>query len=126
MVGLDGRSLGQVLDRVTWRWVRNDREGLAEFLTRPEAARAMERTYSRVASELAQHDPKGAMEWAGELPEERVKVAAQAVFSSWHGSQPEAAMAWLEDVPESAGAKDALAREAAQEILDKAEEKSDG
>ena len=117
MLGLDQASLARVLDRA-WGWMRSDRVGFAEFLTRPEAASVSASTIHRAARDLVRHDPEAAIDWATRLPEDKVGPAAREVFNRWHQSQPEAARAWLDAVPEAAGERDALARRAARSFLD--------
>ena len=116
MEDLDSKSLERVLDRVAWRWMDNDRDGMAEFLTKPEAAVANRRVFASLGSQFAQHDPKGAMAWAQRLPDGRVEVAAESVFRSWHRSQPDEAKAWLESAGD--GAAGELARKAARAVLE--------
>src|SRR3954467_1637441 len=55
--------------------------------------------FENVAQNLARSDPRAAVEWAAEIPEPvRVKAGGEA-FSVWRNSQPDAALAWWNELP---------------------------
>ena len=112
MAGLDRASLGRVLDHIAFYWVASDREEMAEFLTRPEAIGASSSALRPVAENLVDHNPLAAMDWLSRLPgEARARETMWVAFRRWHRTQPEAAIAWLEDVPDAAGDRDKRLRE---------------
>jgi hypothetical protein len=98
--GLDGESIGRVLQRFSGEWADLDPETLVRFVESypgeipPQALRSC-------IKYMVGQNPVAAIEWTGHLPEgNRLAVGATA-FSEWRSSQFDAAMKWLSDLPGS-------------------------
>ena len=53
------------------------------------------------ARALVRQNPQDAFAWASRLPAERGLSAGREAFTEWRHSQPESAMAWLNELPSS-------------------------
>jgi hypothetical protein len=99
LTSLDNDSIKRVLDGVTWGWANSDPQSLARFLSQAPADQVPSYTDSALARQMARSSPQDALAWAATLREGRGIAAGAEAFASWHSSQPEAAAAWLADLP---------------------------
>jgi hypothetical protein len=106
----------RVLRELSWRWLKNDRDGFAEFLASEGGANAPESAYNILGEAPAQQEPARAIDWLERLPESRAPTAAQVVFRTWHEAQPAQAMAWLDGLSAAPQPNPALVRGAHQAV----------
>lgn len=69
------------------------------FLNSPQGASAPQPFFDQAAKRLARKSPESAMQWAEALPPERRLPAQRTVLSEWASSRPEAAQAWVRELP---------------------------
>jgi hypothetical protein len=98
---LDQDSIRSVLNQSCWNWAGTDPQSMAKFLTAAPSEEVPPYIDSILARSMARAHPDEALKWAATLPEARALDAGSAAFSDWHESQPEAAVAWLEALPEN-------------------------
>ncbi len=99
--GLDQNSIRSVLNQTSWNWANSDPQSMAKFLAAAPSEEVPPYTDSILARTMARNHPEDAMTWAATLPEERSLEAGSDAFSTWHESQPDAAAAWLDALPQS-------------------------
>ena len=79
-----------------------------------QMADVTETEYGRFALKWASKDPAAAWAWATSLPKGMNEAALLYVFPAWARTQPDAALAWVEQAPPvSAQALDFLKRKVA-------------
>lgn len=115
--GLDSESMKKVLNEVQWGWVANSPETLAEFLVSAEPDAVPSFTDRSVARQLARDDPSKALAWSERLPAERARKAGSEAFSTWRSAQPEAAMQWLYELPETDTRRTSYFRKAIESMV---------
>jgi hypothetical protein len=91
----------RALNEVSWRWMYADTQGFADFLKTVNVSELPSHIYSNLARSLARKNPSEALEWAADLPARRAVEVGSEAFGEWRRSQPEAAMKWLNQLPES-------------------------
>ena len=96
---LDRDSLKRVMDQVTWGWATTDPGSMAAFLATSSSDPISTHAYTVAGRELARRDPASALQWASRLSGETALTAGGAAFAEWRASQPEAAAAWLNNLP---------------------------
>jgi len=99
--GLDQDSIRSVLNQCCWNWAGTDSQSMAKFLTGAPSEEVPPYIDSILARTMARAHPDEALKWAATLPQARALDAGSAAFSDWHESQPEAATAWLEALPQN-------------------------
>jgi hypothetical protein len=98
LANLDPDSVKRVLDQVYWGWATSDAKSMAAFLASSSSEQIPPHAYTVVAQELARKNPTEALAWASLLPEQPAVTAGGEAFAEWRGSQPEAAMQWLNEL----------------------------
>ena len=96
---LDVDSVKRVLDHVAWGWATSDPKSMAAFLGSVSGEQVPPNAYAVVARELGRKNPREALEWAKQLPEQSALTAGSNAFAEWRSSQPEAAVKWLNALP---------------------------
>lgn len=97
--GLDQDSIRAVLNQSCWSWANSDPQSMKKFLSAAPSEEVPPYIDSILARTMARAHPDEALKWAASLPEGRALDAGSAAFSDWHGSQPDAAAAWLDALP---------------------------
>jgi hypothetical protein len=96
---LDPESTRRVTGEVSWSWAGADPKSMAAFLSTANPDAISPYAYNIVGHELARLGPAEALEWASQLPGEKALVAGGEAFAEWRNYQPEAAMKWLNALP---------------------------
>jgi hypothetical protein len=95
---LDPISIKRVLNQVQWSWSTSDPQSLATFLVSASPDAIPPFSYSNLAQQMARQNPAEALDWARHLPGDRALSAGGDAFAEWRRSQPDAAMAWLNNL----------------------------
>jgi len=106
----DPELQGEVLEKVSWGWSTQDLNGLLAFLNEPHASRAPDSVFHTAVRILARSDPRRALEWAADLPVERVEPISATAFSQWTRHQPGAAAQWVTQLPANDSRRGSLLR----------------
>jgi len=101
MAGLDAASARRALQQVQWKWSNGDPKSMAEFVASAGSDVVPPSADLNVARALVRQNPQDAFAWASRLPAERGLSAGREAFTEWRHSQPESAMAWLNELPSS-------------------------
>ena len=114
---LDPDSMKRALNEVYWRWINSDSRGFADFLKSASTSELPSHIYSNLARNLARKNPSEALEWAAELPSRRAVSIGGEAFAEWRRSQPDAAMAWLNELPPDDGRREPFFETAIQNLV---------
>ncbi len=99
LAGLDTDSIRHVVEEFQWQWATSDAKSMTAFLAAAKPEGIPAGAYSILARQLARNNPLETLDWASHLPAEWALSAASAAFGEWRGSQPDAAVKWLNDLP---------------------------
>jgi hypothetical protein len=94
----------QAFGQASWRLFSNDRmaKETAAILSGEQGASMPAVLFEHAAQYLAKANPESAMSWADGLPGNHTAAARRNVLSEWLGSRPEAAAAWVRNLPPGA------------------------
>lgn len=95
----DPQARNSALEKVQWDWMWNDPNSARDFISGPHGHIASESMIHQVARNQAAKNPEAAMEWASNLPPERVEATKRAVLDNWLQIRPEGAAAYALKLP---------------------------
>lgn len=95
----DKEAAKQALEKSTWKLFNNDPDAARAFLSGPHADIAPAALWFKAASEMAKANPASAMEWLPGVPAEHQQQATSTVLNTWMSMQPDAATAWVVNLP---------------------------
>lgn len=99
LASLDNTSIRRVIEKAEWGWATSDPKSMAAFLAAASPEQVPSYADNILAREMARQNPLEALDWAGQLSGRRGSEAGSAAFGEWRSSQPDAAMAWLDQLP---------------------------
>ena len=116
MSGLDPASKKRILEEVHWRWSESDPQSMAAFIASSSAEEIPSHAYNTLARSMARKNPAQALEWASQLPGDRAIATGGDAFREWRQSQPDVALRWLQDLPQSDSRRRPFFTEALRDI----------
>ena len=95
----DPATRAAAIDRVEWEWLRQDPQGVRDFISGPHADQVPPELINRLAGSEAQKNPEATMEWAAGLGPNRAPGARLTVLNAWLQTRPESAATYVRTLP---------------------------